>query len=48
MNGNIIVSCNDTGVGLFASNNLIKLKESEWFNTKIIIDGKERPMRIWG
>lgn len=48
MNGNIIVSCSDGGIGLCASNNLIKLKDSEWFNTTIIIDGVERKMRIWG
>lgn len=47
MNGNIIVSCEKEGIGLAASNNLIKLKDSEWFNTKITIDGIERPMRVW-
>ena len=47
MNGNIVVSCDNSGVGLWASNNLTKLKDSEWFNTKITIDGVERPMRIW-
>ena len=47
LNGNIIVSCSSSGIGLAASNNLIKLKDSEWFNQIITIDGKERPMRIW-
>lgn len=47
MNGNIIVSCNYSGVGLWASNNLTKLKDSEWFNLKVTIDGKERPIRVW-
>lgn len=35
MNGNIIVSFNGTKVGLNASNNLIRLKDTEWFNEKI-------------
>ena len=48
MNGNIVVSCSNSGVGLWASNNLTKLKDSEWLNAKITIDGVERPMRIWG
>ncbi len=48
MNGNVIVSCSSEGIGLSASNNLTKLKDSEWFNTKIVLDGIERPMRIWG
>ena len=47
MNGNIIVSSNGINVGLYASNNLIKLKDSNWFNSTIILDGKERKMRIW-
>ena len=47
LNGNIIVSCSSSGIGLAASKNLIKLKDSEWFNQIITIDGKERPMRIW-
>lgn len=47
LNGNIIVSCSSNGIGLAASNNLTKLKDSEWFNQIITIDGKERPMRVW-
>ena len=35
MNGNIIVSCNGSNTGISASNNLIRLKDSEWFNEKI-------------
>ena len=46
MNGNVVVSCNGE-IGLFCSNNYIKLKDSEWFNTKITIDGVERQMRTW-
>ena len=41
MNGNIIVSSNGTNVGLQASNNLIRLKDTEWFNEKVyLVDGK--------
>ena len=47
LNGNIVISCNGTDVGIWASNNLTKLKDSEWFNTTITIDGKERKMRTW-
>ena len=35
MNGNIIVSSNGIDIGLKASNNLIKLKDTEWFSEKI-------------
>ena len=51
MNGNIIVSCgikdNTYGVGLYCSNNYIKLKDSEWFNLKVVLDGVERRIRVW-
>ncbi len=47
MNGNIIVSANESKYGIWASNNLIKLKDSEWLNTKITIDGVERQIRTW-
>lgn len=40
MNGNIIVSCNGIKVGLNASNNLIKLKDTRWFNTVVYVDSK--------
>ena len=41
MNGNIIVSSNGTNIGLRASNNLIRLKDTEWFNEKVyLVDGK--------
>lgn len=49
MNGNVIVSCtnkdNQVLIGLACSNNTIKLKDSEWMNTKIILDGQERLVR---
>ena len=41
MNGNIIVSSNGTNIGLSASNNLTKLKDTAWFNETIYVkDGK--------
>ena len=41
MNGNIVVSSNGTKVGLNASNNLIRLKDTEWFNEQVyVVDGK--------
>ena len=38
MNGNIVLSFNGTTVGLKASNNLIRLKDTEWFNADIYVD----------
>ena len=38
MNGNIIVSFNGTTVGLKASNNLTKLKDTAWFNEEIYVN----------
>lgn len=38
LNGNIIVSSNGLKVGLSASNNLIRLKDSNWFNEDIYVD----------
>ena len=41
LNGTIIVSSNGTSTGLWASNNLTKLKDSDWFNEEIyMVDGK--------
>ena len=41
MNGNIVVSSNGTEVGLYASNNLTRLKDTTWFNEDIyVVDGK--------
>ena len=45
MNGNVCVSCNGDAVGLWASNNLIKLKDSEWFKSKVTLDGVEINVR---
>lgn len=38
MNGDIIVSSNGTNIGLKASNNLTKLKDTDWFNETIYVD----------
>ncbi len=35
MNGIITISCNGTNIALMASDNLIRLKDTEWFNEKI-------------
>ena len=35
MNGNVIISSNGANVGLSATNNLTRLKDTEWFNEKI-------------
>ncbi|MBR6071783.1 MAG: MBL fold metallo-hydrolase [Acholeplasmatales bacterium] len=41
LNGNIIVSFNGTNLGLSATNNLTKLKDSSWFNADIYIDSSK-------
>lgn len=38
LNGTITVSSNGIGIGLMATNNLIKLKDSEWFNEFVYLD----------
>lgn len=44
MNGDVIVSSNGTDVGLFASNNLTRLKDTSWFNADIyVVNGKVKP-----
>jgi len=35
MNGNIIISSNGNYIGIYATNNLIKLKDTEWFNAEV-------------
>ena len=37
MNGNITVSCDGNNIGVKASNNLIKLKDTDWFNEIIYV-----------
>lgn len=45
MNGNVCVSTNGHHIGLYCSNNYIKLKDTVWFNTSITLDGVTRTMR---
>lgn len=40
MNGDIIVSCDGTNVAISASNNLTKLKDTEWFNQTVYVDSE--------
>ena len=41
LNGTIIVSSNGVSTAIWASNNLTKLKDSDWFNEKVyMVDGK--------
>ena len=46
LNGTIIVSSDGSQIGLAASNNLTKLKDSDWFNEKIAVkvDDKDRSL----
>jgi len=37
LNGNICVSSNGNYIGLYGSNNLIKLKDTEWFNEEVYV-----------
>ena len=36
-NGNICVSSNGNYIGLYGSNNLTKLKDTEWFNEEVYV-----------
>ena len=43
-NGTVVVSSDGSNVGLYASNNLIRLKDTVWFNEDIyVVDGKVKP-----
>ena len=42
MNGNITVSCNGTDIALAASNNLTKLKDTEWITHKVYVNDKDQ------
>ena len=46
MNGNITVTCDGTNIGLKATNNLIRLKDTEWFNEKIYAV-KTKEIYVW-
>ena len=37
LNGNIIISCNGKNTGVSATNNIIKLKDSSWFNETVYV-----------
>lgn len=48
MNGNIVVTLDEVGeVVTTCSHNDTILKNTEWFNSTIILNGEERKMRIW-
>ena len=47
MNGNIVVTSNSTGVTVNCSNNNTILKDTEWFNMEITLNGVTRKMRTW-
>ena len=48
MNGNIVVVAKPgVDLGINCSNNNTILKETEWFNRRIVVDGSERSMRTW-
>lgn len=48
MNGNIVVVAKPgVDLGINCSNNNTILKETEWFNRRIVVDGSERLMRTW-
>ncbi|MDE7161180.1 MAG: MBL fold metallo-hydrolase, partial [Anaeroplasmataceae bacterium] len=48
MNGNIVVTLNSSlEVVVNCSNNQTVLKETEWFNSTIVLNGESRKMRTW-
>ncbi len=47
INGNIVVTSNSTGVSVNCSNNNVILKDTEWFNMEITLNGVTRKMRTW-
>lgn len=46
MNGNIVISSNSTAIGVSASNNITKLKDTAWFNQTVYVvyDSKNNPL----
>ena len=38
MNGNIIISSDGKTVGVSATNNITKLKDTDWFNQTVYVD----------
>ncbi len=47
MNGDITVTSTPTTFEVHGSNNDTKLKDTEWFNTKVTLDGVTSQMRTW-
>ena len=47
LNGTIVITYSNNDVTLNCSNNNTKLKDSEWFNRKITLNGVTRTMRTW-
>lgn len=47
LNGNIVVSTINCIVSVNCSNNNTKLKDSDWFNSEITLNGVTRKMRTW-
>ena len=47
LNGNIIVSIENNEISLSCSVSNTKLKDTEWFNRKITLNGVTRSMRTW-
>jgi competence protein ComEC len=42
MNGNIIVSCSKEGTAIASTNNLTKLKDTEWFSHTVYVNSKDQ------
>ena len=38
MNGDVIISCNGNNVGVSSTNNITKLKDTEWFNETVYVN----------
>ena len=47
LNGTIVVTISNNEISLNCSNSNTKLKDSEWFNRKITLNGVTRTMRTW-
>ena len=47
LNGNIVVTSNKDGVNVLCSNDNRVLKDTDWFNMDITLNGVTRKMRTW-
>lgn len=47
LNGNIVVTSNKDGVNVLCSNDNRVLKDTDWFNMEITLNGVTRKMRTW-